>query len=191
MFQHQLNIVRGVWRRLESWRGSQVAPSVSLTSASSDKLRVLGETLLDILLYTVYEIGPVPSVSIPRNWMTDNSKSKIFRRDFLIKRIAAGSSVSVRRFHSLDLRGFLPLGLRRYTSPAIATTRSCAFGQNGWTSTLVGKFPREYPRQFILHVIDLYFPTRSVRTPQNSRSNIYASQKNSYFDFSILHSNLL
>ncbi|XP_043273976.1 baculoviral IAP repeat-containing protein 6 isoform X1 [Venturia canescens] len=62
LFQHQLNIVRGVWRRLESWRGSQMAPSVSLTSASSDKLRVLGETLLDILLYTVYEIGPVPSV---------------------------------------------------------------------------------------------------------------------------------
>ena len=63
MFQHQLNIVRGVWRRLESWRGSQTVPSASLASASSDKLRVLGETLLDILLYTVYEIGPVPSVS--------------------------------------------------------------------------------------------------------------------------------
>lgn len=64
MFQHQLNVVRGVWRRLESWRGSQQTSVPSLASAPTDKLRVLGETLLDILLYTVYEIGPVPSVSI-------------------------------------------------------------------------------------------------------------------------------
>ncbi|XP_015597939.1 baculoviral IAP repeat-containing protein 6 isoform X3 [Cephus cinctus] len=64
MFQHQLNVVRGVWRRLESWRGSQNVPVASLASTSSDKLRVLGETLLDILLYTVYEIGPVPSIPI-------------------------------------------------------------------------------------------------------------------------------
>ncbi|XP_046485616.1 baculoviral IAP repeat-containing protein 6 isoform X2 [Neodiprion pinetum] len=63
-FQHQLNIVRGVWRRLESWRGSQDTPVLSLGSAPTDKLKVLGETLLDILLYTVYEIGPVPSIPI-------------------------------------------------------------------------------------------------------------------------------
>ncbi|XP_066597963.1 baculoviral IAP repeat-containing protein 6 isoform X2 [Prorops nasuta] len=62
MLQHQLNVVRGVWRRLEIWRGSQNALASTLTSASSDKLRVLGETLLDILLYTVYEIGSVPSI---------------------------------------------------------------------------------------------------------------------------------
>lgn len=62
MFQHQLNVVRGVWRRLESWRGLRNMPTTSFMNAPSDKLRVLGETLLDILLYIVYEIGPVPSV---------------------------------------------------------------------------------------------------------------------------------
>ena len=63
MYQHQLNIIRGVWQRLESWRSSEIALPTTLAGASSDKLRILGETLLDILLYTVYEIGPVPSVS--------------------------------------------------------------------------------------------------------------------------------
>ncbi|XP_076164518.1 BIR repeat containing ubiquitin-conjugating enzyme isoform X2 [Ptiloglossa arizonensis] len=62
MFQHQLNVVRSVWRRLESWKGSQNVPTILLSNAPSDKLRVLGETLLDILLYTVYEIGPVLSI---------------------------------------------------------------------------------------------------------------------------------
>ncbi|XP_076283788.1 BIR repeat containing ubiquitin-conjugating enzyme isoform X2 [Lasioglossum baleicum] len=62
MFQHQLNVVHSVWRRLESWRGSQCAPSTLLSNAPTDKLRVLGETLLDILLYSVYELGPVPSI---------------------------------------------------------------------------------------------------------------------------------
>ncbi|XP_054010480.1 baculoviral IAP repeat-containing protein 6 isoform X1 [Hylaeus anthracinus] len=62
MFQHQLNVVRSVWRRLESWKGSQNVPTMQLSNAPSDKLRVLGETLLDILLYTVYEIGPVMSI---------------------------------------------------------------------------------------------------------------------------------
>lgn len=62
MFQHQLNVVRGVWRRLESWKGSQNVPTMSLANAPSDKLRVLGETLLDILSFTVYEMGPVASV---------------------------------------------------------------------------------------------------------------------------------
>nr|XP_033324348.1 baculoviral IAP repeat-containing protein 6 [Megalopta genalis] len=62
MFQHQLNVVHSVWRRLESWRGSRSVPSMLLSNAPSDKLRVLGETLLDILLYTVYEVGPVPSI---------------------------------------------------------------------------------------------------------------------------------
>ncbi|XP_011349517.2 baculoviral IAP repeat-containing protein 6 isoform X2 [Ooceraea biroi] len=65
MFQHQLNIVRGVWRRLESWRGLRNVPTTSFANAPSDKLRVLGETLLDILLYTVYEIDPVPNLCRP------------------------------------------------------------------------------------------------------------------------------
>lgn len=64
MFQHQLNVVRSVWRRLEWWRGLRNVPIASFANAPSDKLRVLEETLLDILLYTVYEIGPVPSVCI-------------------------------------------------------------------------------------------------------------------------------
>lgn len=64
MYQHQLNIIRGVWQRLESWRNSESNPPTTLVNASSDKLRILGETLLDILLYTVYEIGPVPTVSL-------------------------------------------------------------------------------------------------------------------------------
>lgn len=64
MYQHQLNIIRGVWQRLESWKNSSESAPTTLTTASSDKLRILGETLLDILLYTVYEIGPVPSVSV-------------------------------------------------------------------------------------------------------------------------------
>lgn len=58
MFQHQLNVVRGVWRRLEAWKGLRNAPTTSFANAPNDKLRILGETLLDILLYTVYEIGP-------------------------------------------------------------------------------------------------------------------------------------
>lgn len=62
MFQHQLNVVRGVRRRLETWKGSQTASVVSLSSAPTDKLRALGETLLDILLFAVYDIGPTPSV---------------------------------------------------------------------------------------------------------------------------------
>ncbi|KAL0100417.1 hypothetical protein PUN28_019635 [Cardiocondyla obscurior] len=65
MFQHQLNVVRSVWRRLEWWRGLRNIPTTSFANAPSDKLRVLEETLLDILLYTVYEIGPVPSVYRP------------------------------------------------------------------------------------------------------------------------------
>ncbi|XP_026296613.1 baculoviral IAP repeat-containing protein 6 isoform X3 [Apis mellifera] len=64
MFQHQLNVVRGVWRRLESWKGSQTIPTMSLTNAPTDKLRALGETLLDILLFAVYEIGPIPSIPL-------------------------------------------------------------------------------------------------------------------------------
>ncbi|XP_034941309.1 baculoviral IAP repeat-containing protein 6 isoform X2 [Chelonus insularis] len=62
-FQHQLNVVRCVWRRLEAWKGVEVTPTVQLSSIPSDKLRILGETLSDILLYTIYEIGPVPPVS--------------------------------------------------------------------------------------------------------------------------------
>lgn len=62
MFQNQLNVIRGVWRRLQTWQGIRTTPNASLTEASTDKLRVLCETILDVLLYTVYEIGPVPSV---------------------------------------------------------------------------------------------------------------------------------
>uniref|UniRef100_A0A0C9RVJ5 Dual E2 ubiquitin-conjugating enzyme/E3 ubiquitin-protein ligase BIRC6 n=1 Tax=Fopius arisanus TaxID=64838 RepID=A0A0C9RVJ5_9HYME len=62
MFQHQLNVVRGVWRRLEAWKGPSSPPNVQLANVPSDKLRILGETLSDILLYTMYEIGPVPPV---------------------------------------------------------------------------------------------------------------------------------
>lgn len=65
MFQKQLNVVRGVWRRLEQWKGGAPRqPPGTLASASSYKLRVLSETLLDILLYALYEIGSVPPVSI-------------------------------------------------------------------------------------------------------------------------------
>ncbi|KAK9296171.1 hypothetical protein QLX08_009734 [Tetragonisca angustula] len=64
MFQHQLNVVRGVWRRLESWKGSQTIPTMSLANAPTDKLRALGETLLDILLFVGYEIGPIPSIPL-------------------------------------------------------------------------------------------------------------------------------
>ncbi|XP_076756528.1 BIR repeat containing ubiquitin-conjugating enzyme isoform X2 [Xylocopa sonorina] len=64
MFQHQLNVVRGVWRRLESWKGSQTIPTMSLANAPTDKLRALGETLLDILLCAVYEIGSIPTIPL-------------------------------------------------------------------------------------------------------------------------------
>lgn len=63
MYQHQLNIIRGVWQRLESWKNSSKTPPTTLVSASSDKLRILAETLLDMLVYTFYEIGSIPSVS--------------------------------------------------------------------------------------------------------------------------------
>ncbi|XP_069689782.1 baculoviral IAP repeat-containing protein 6 isoform X2 [Periplaneta americana] len=65
-FQHQLNLVRNVMRRLESAQGKvHSLPDLTdtqrmLSEACTDKLRVLGEGLLDILLYLVYEIGPVP-----------------------------------------------------------------------------------------------------------------------------------
>lgn len=68
-FQHQLNLVRNVIRRLESAQGKvHSLPDVKdtqkmLSEACTDKLRVLGEGLLDLLLYLVYEIGPVPRVS--------------------------------------------------------------------------------------------------------------------------------
>ncbi|XP_023289754.1 baculoviral IAP repeat-containing protein 6 isoform X3 [Orussus abietinus] len=64
MFQHQLNVVRSVWRRLEGRNGSQSIPKTLLLNVPSDKLRVLGETMLDILLYAVYIIGPVPSIPL-------------------------------------------------------------------------------------------------------------------------------
>jgi baculoviral IAP repeat-containing protein 6 len=67
-FQHQLNLVRNVMRRLESAQGKvNSLPDIKSTSrmlseACTDKLQVLGEGLLDLLLYLVYEIGPVPRV---------------------------------------------------------------------------------------------------------------------------------
>ncbi|XP_017883088.1 baculoviral IAP repeat-containing protein 6 isoform X2 [Ceratina calcarata] len=62
MYQHQLNVVRSVWRRLESWKGSQTLPTMSLANAPTDKLRALGETLLDIILFAVCEIDLIPSI---------------------------------------------------------------------------------------------------------------------------------
>jgi len=56
-------------RRLESVQGKvHSLPDMKdtqrmLSEACTDKLRVLGESLLDLLLYLVYEIGPVPRVS--------------------------------------------------------------------------------------------------------------------------------
>ena len=69
-FQHQLNLVCNVMRRLESAQGKiHSLPEIKdtqkmLSEACTDKLRVLGESLLDLLLFLVYEIGPVPRVSI-------------------------------------------------------------------------------------------------------------------------------
>ncbi|XP_063222017.1 baculoviral IAP repeat-containing protein 6 isoform X2 [Bacillus rossius redtenbacheri] len=69
-FQHQLNLVRNVMRRLELAQGGAAAlPDVSptprlLKDMCTDKLRVLGEGLLDVLLYLVYEIGPVPRLPV-------------------------------------------------------------------------------------------------------------------------------
>lgn len=67
-FQHQLNLVRNVMRRLECAQGKVHSLSdlkdtqKMLSEACTDKLRVLGESLLDLLLYLVYDIGPVPRV---------------------------------------------------------------------------------------------------------------------------------
>ena len=67
-FQHQLNLVRNVIRRLECAQGKvHSLPDLKdtqrmLSEACTDKLRVLGESLLDLLLYLVYDIGPVPRV---------------------------------------------------------------------------------------------------------------------------------
>ncbi|XP_046401534.1 baculoviral IAP repeat-containing protein 6 [Ischnura elegans] len=60
-FQHQLNLVRGVVRRLESALGKGSLASVLHTPtlpACTDKLRVLGECLLDTLLGLSHELGP-------------------------------------------------------------------------------------------------------------------------------------
>lgn len=67
-FQHQLNLVRNVMQRLECAQGKvHSLPDLKdtqrmLSEACTDKLRVLGESLLDLLLYLVYDIGPVPRV---------------------------------------------------------------------------------------------------------------------------------
>ncbi|KAJ9600171.1 hypothetical protein L9F63_009505, partial [Diploptera punctata] len=69
-FQHQLNLVRNVMRRLESAQGKiHSLPEIKdsqkmLSEACTDKLRVLGESLLDLLLFLVYEIGPVPRLPV-------------------------------------------------------------------------------------------------------------------------------
>jgi hypothetical protein len=68
-FQHQLNLVRNVMQRLECAQGKvHSLPDLKdtqrmLSEACTDKLRVLGESLLDLLLYLVYDIGPLPRVS--------------------------------------------------------------------------------------------------------------------------------
>ena len=62
-YQHQLNIVRSVIRRLGgAWQnGSNAEGQNALSSACTDKLRVLGENLLD-LMYRVYENGCIRRV---------------------------------------------------------------------------------------------------------------------------------
>ncbi|KAI5706497.1 hypothetical protein M8J75_008669 [Diaphorina citri] len=57
-YQHQLNVVKSVIRRLSPPVVTKNDPRV--LAGSSDKLRLIGECLLDSVLYYVYEIGPVP-----------------------------------------------------------------------------------------------------------------------------------
>uniref|UniRef100_A0A8D8V1I0 Dual E2 ubiquitin-conjugating enzyme/E3 ubiquitin-protein ligase BIRC6 n=1 Tax=Cacopsylla melanoneura TaxID=428564 RepID=A0A8D8V1I0_9HEMI len=58
-YQHQLNVVKSVIRRLSPPVVTKNDPLV--LAGSSDKLRLIGECLLDSVLYYVYEIGPIPS----------------------------------------------------------------------------------------------------------------------------------
>ncbi|XP_071454170.1 dual E2 ubiquitin-conjugating enzyme/E3 ubiquitin-protein ligase BIRC6 [Hetaerina americana] len=66
-FQHQLNLVRSVVRRLESalGKGSLTSlPNSRPLPACTDKLRVLGECLLDTLLGLSHELGPNPRLPL-------------------------------------------------------------------------------------------------------------------------------
>ncbi|XP_054283105.1 baculoviral IAP repeat-containing protein 6 [Macrosteles quadrilineatus] len=58
-YQHQLNSVRSVMRRLGS-SSEPPDPNNALTTACTDKLRVLGENLLDLLLFLVYDAVCMP-----------------------------------------------------------------------------------------------------------------------------------
>ncbi|XP_075222220.1 BIR repeat containing ubiquitin-conjugating enzyme isoform X2 [Lycorma delicatula] len=74
-YQHQLNVVRSVMRRL----GAKMQPVSSdlqqnLVAACTDKLRVLGESLTDLLLYIVYGVGLEPGIdSTHLHQMVDQS----------------------------------------------------------------------------------------------------------------------
>ncbi|KAG8233771.1 hypothetical protein J437_LFUL003842, partial [Ladona fulva] len=59
-FQHQLNLVRSVVRRLESTLG--IYPDERPLHTFTDKLRVLAECLLDTLLGLTHEFGPGPKL---------------------------------------------------------------------------------------------------------------------------------
>lgn len=61
-YQNQLNSIRSVMRRLRAYKDTS-EPQNSLSSACTDKLRVLGENLLDLLLHLAYNVGIMPKVS--------------------------------------------------------------------------------------------------------------------------------
>lgn len=61
IYQHQLNSVRSVMRRLGAQK-STTNPQNCLASACTDKLRVLGENLLDLMLYLAYDVTTLPKV---------------------------------------------------------------------------------------------------------------------------------
>ncbi|XP_046689173.1 baculoviral IAP repeat-containing protein 6-like, partial [Homalodisca vitripennis] len=62
-YQHQLNSVRSVMRRLGAHKET-TDPKNNLSLACTDKLRVLGENLLDLLLYLAYDVGFVPKTAL-------------------------------------------------------------------------------------------------------------------------------
>ncbi|XP_068082089.1 baculoviral IAP repeat-containing protein 6 [Anabrus simplex] len=69
-FQRKLNLIHNIVRRLETaHRKEPFLPDVqniqtSLAQASTDKLRVLTNCLLDILLHIAYELGPVQMLPV-------------------------------------------------------------------------------------------------------------------------------
>ncbi|XP_039282031.1 baculoviral IAP repeat-containing protein 6 isoform X3 [Nilaparvata lugens] len=75
-YQHQLNIIRSVMRRFGA-KSTPVSTDIqqNLTTSCTDKLRVLGESLTDLLLYIVYGVGFDPRVdSAHLHQMVDESQ---------------------------------------------------------------------------------------------------------------------